>query len=249
MVGTATKGSTQMAVLLRPVEFKVINWNSVVRAPNPAIRFLYMNQVPAAADIALGDDPTFDMFATVQISIDGEPTDSARAIGEASKWKLKVLQNLVAAAPVKTVYESGTITSTPSPIPALDVPDGKIPEIPFSKNLQKLTIKHDDSPNLSRTFWGNSSPPRTAGVDPLMSVSRDDTFITWLYVEREGGRRIFLKWVKWQAAFKFDFNPTYSGGETKVTFTRPIWIYKKISEGDGEGPSKPSFTPLRKNLN
>jgi alpha-tubulin suppressor-like RCC1 family protein len=235
------------SVILVPVEFEVTEWDARIQEPTPDVRFFDLNSSFAYAHVAKGQNDTFTVKCTARPKDFDLANSNPSVIGEFANWKLKILQDVVAAAPQTTVYSDSTITTPAPPVPVADVPEDGFPEQQFATTFDSRTVQYADSP--SRTFvalWAvhpdePGQPPPVAGVGPLISVNRDATFITWVYVERSTGEKKFLKWIKWRIAFRVDFDVTLSADGTDVHFTKPTWRFEKLGEGDGVGPTNPTF--------
>jgi probable HAF family extracellular repeat protein len=230
-----------------PVEFRVTQYDSNVSTG--AIKYFDQDVVPThisaegtGADAVFlgkpaGSGPeTFELNASVVLHapITLSESDSQRIC---ANWKLKIIQNLVANGPYAVRYQQHVRSFTIQPIPGFDAGD-HLPVIePFSTPEEPLNIEAFDSPSEFRSTWFDQD----GKTDALTNITRSHTFVTWLLAENEvSGEKIYLKWVQWRVNRDVDFH--VSG--TDFSATQNVWIFEKVSEGDGPGPTFPVLTPF-----
>lgn len=183
---------------------------------------------PAAATFRLNADVV--LHTTVPLNT----TDAQKVCAQ---WKLKVVQNIVGNGGYLVRYQQAVRAFTIQPIPGFDAGD----ELPVTEQFvtaeEPLHIQASDSPTEGKSTWFNQE----AKTDPLVHITRDHTFLTWLLAENlSSGEKIYLKWVKWHINMNVDF----AVSDRDFTAIPQTWTFEKVAEGDGSGPAYPVLTPF-----
>jgi hypothetical protein len=259
-----------VSMAIVPVEFEVTKWEPVITQPvepyttgenrNPPA-----NEIDDAAFVAEPPDgkKTFVVKADVKLKPLAMPADDFARI--ASEWKVAILQNVVElpTADYRTYIgqpgAAGSFVLTLAPVPGMDAlsfaptpefpdpnypnPDDQFPFQRFVTGNETLSMEYDDTP--APTQFGGAPIYKNDNTDgitlstALTNLKRDVTFVTWVYAEHVPSKtRTFLKWVRWQTSWDVDIDAT---NFAPPALTKKTYIFRKIDEGEGEGPVQPTF--------
>ena len=245
-------GFGDYVAMVAPITFEVTDWNVELTPPNPAVCF-ELTANPPRCNIASAIADTFKVTCSVKATFTGISLAPAASDALLADWKLAITQDIVKSAPIETRYSVGTLSTVLKFLPCSDLPQFGFPSSAFADNLRTQKVSYSDSPGLRFiSLWAPILIPSTgeyaghsSGYGPLQKVQRDDTFVTWVYVQNaRSGERRFLKWVQWKSAFVLDLDVRFEEGKTSADVAqRPVWIFAKIAEGDGIGPFAPNSNP------
>ncbi len=136
------------------------------------------------------------------------------------------------------------------PDPNFPNPDEQFPFGKFVTGNETITLEYTDTPAPTQFEFGGVpiyKNPNTDGVTTwtaLTNLKRDVTFITWVYAEHVPTKtRKFLKWVRWQTSWDVDID---GNNFAQPMLTKKTYLFRKIDEGDGEGPVMPTFRKAQK---
>jgi len=216
--------------------FKVTKWKPKVQSPKKHDVGL-LGDPPWGTHIPKVKGDTFKLNAKVKVTATPVCCDEI-----ASKWKARIIQNIIAEGDHEVHYTTNYFVYTLVPVPPVlnAVADEKV----FKKCGDKVSLSVVDTPGEWRVLWLPLFPAETRD-NPLMRIRRDHTFVTWLIVENETcGLRKYLKWVKWRVAY----DVYYTVLPQETWYDKAIWIFEIIDQGDGMGPHTPSFVPFSEHV-
>jgi hypothetical protein len=251
---SSSSGSSSSHALA--VDFEVLtNFEQIftIRDPEkPRYRDLSFG-IPHVKFTASPDGPMMSAVCKVRISVPGtdeeDPSSIAKANEECQKWQLKIEQDVLTCAPGEVRYATGFFELTPDTdtLPGKDRDLTGVISLRFSGHNNEQTVMGQDNPGFPDTplFYNEDAQgfphiePADPITGPLNHANRCDTFITRVYVVRDGtGEKRFLKWIKWIACWNVNFNISYNqqSGVTTAADTIVSWTVELISQGDGQGP-------------
>jgi len=122
---------------------------------------------------------------------------------------------------------------------------------PFEKFVtgnETISLEYEDTPEPNQfggvPIYKNANTDGVTKWTALTNLKRDVTFVTWVYAEHVLTKsRKFLKWVRWQTSWDVDIN---GNDFAPPQITKKTYIFRKIDEGEGEGPVKPTFRKAQK---
>jgi len=252
--GDDTNIAASRQAKLLPIKFSVESYSATITPPDPDVTSVALSGGGASLLIAKGDDPTFEIKATVKAIVSGVANNIPSVNAAISKWKLKIRQDVVAYGGSSIEYPNLHVNVTGSPVPGTDLPQGGFPERAFVGSNDIQEVEYSDSPAQTyKSAWQINPPDEegiiqlpTPGIGPLQKATNDVTFITWVYVEHEDTEeKIYLKWVKWKTKWVINFDIEFSNGQTNVDIdSKPTWQFEKIEEGDAPAPQDPAEQPF-----
>jgi hypothetical protein len=187
---------------------------------------------PIATFMTPQDDLPFWMLsATVKIQVQPANAVAAKRDAAANGWKIRMVQNLIAQEAVTERFSTLAETIIRQ-LPALDDGDTFASKT-YTADEQTHSLVVSDSPSFQFVPLNFSSP---GDGDTLMNISRDLTFIVYLYGESpDSTQRVWLKWVKWRVRYSVAFTPTATPTGNDWVFAFDDGATTIVAQGDGPG--------------